>query len=177
MRFAVIGTRKLSKVSEHFYPNLQQLCQYALSLDYEMQTGAAAGVDKVAARYYLEQGGKVHLRLPWQTFQHDWCFSIRQKFKDKVRITWFVSKAAIDSVDKYHPNPAALTYSHRLLHARNYEIIKDCSFVGAASKSHNDLYVGGTGQGVRIADALNIKVYNLNQQGVTLNDCTFPPTR
>lgn len=72
---------------------------------------------------------------------------------------------AFDTVDKYHPVANELTYYERRLHARNAMIL-----LGAAGCTPVEFVVcwtpggkvtGGTGQALRIAKDLGIRVYNL----------------
>lgn len=72
---------------------------------------------------------------------------------------------AFDTVDKYHPAPEKLSYTTRRLHARNAMILlgddgrTPVEFI--VCWTPGGLIKGGTGQALRIAKDLGIKVYNL----------------
>jgi len=113
----------------------------------------------------LEVGGPVDLCLPWDTFSRDWVRRIRDRFGSLVQLEPLLSsdEEAFHSVQAFHPNPDALKRNGLRLHARNYRILHPIGgglvrCVVAAPRNNS----GGTMQGVRIAETLQVPVVRLD---------------
>ena len=152
MNVAIIGTR---------YPDQHQeraarFLAYQLSHYYgcRIKTGGAYGIDQAAML-----GAQVDLLdvyLPWASYNNEIIpKGANRIIADRVRhAAWF------ESVGVYHPAPDSLSGGAWALHARNFGIIQPAKLVIAFP---NETGVGGTGQGIRIAKALNIQVMQFNK--------------
>jgi hypothetical protein len=155
-RVAIIGTRRPSR--KH-YQLMSLWAEELTALGIEVSTGAARGSDQ-AAMYGSSKGdpSKLHIFLPWKGFN-------RELIPEEANVTVYdkrVHTKWIKSVQWYHPNYRALTDGGVSLHARNYGIVADpepVDFVIACP--HNLFDLGGTGQGMRVAEALKVPVYNI----------------
>lgn len=157
---AIIGTRD---------PNVyQRMAATALasrlSRDHgiTIATGGAYGIDQAAMN-----GAKpslLEVYLPWASYNRE----VIPRDAGKIIIADPIRhRAWFESVDRYHPNPAALKHSVRALHARNYGIVIGRDLVIAFPHAEGS---GGTGQGIRIAEAEGIPLWQFHQ------DSVIPPT-
>jgi hypothetical protein len=105
-------------------------------------------------------GGDVQIFLPWATFQ-GW----RERGKTEGRVFEDPTPEAFEMAAEYHPAWNFLKQGARKLHARNMHIM-----LGWELDDPVDLVIcwtpeakvtGGTGQALRVADDLDIKVWNL----------------
>jgi hypothetical protein len=94
--------------------------------------------------------------LPWASYNKEIIpKGARLIIADRFRTAeWF------ESVENYHPAPDKLTNGARALHARNFGVIQPAHLVIAFPDADGG---GGTGQGIRIAEALNIPVMQFNK--------------
>lgn len=166
MNYSGIGTR---------FPTPQQatLCthigRYMAQHDWTLHTGAAEGIDQVFTRAALRAGGEVVLHIPWKKHEQEFRDGIPENLRHLVDVRVLKSKkserdyVAFDSVVKHHPAPSRLSWGAACLHARNYRILvpKDehpVELVVACPSPHG----GGTMQGVRVAQSLEIPVIRLD---------------
>lgn len=123
-----------------------------------LSTGAALGADQAFAEGANMAHGKINLHLPWATYEQAWRNTLGN-------ITTSVlgknDSSAFKSVEDYHPAAAKLTQGPKALHARNFNIITKPLVDFIVCWTTNGTMTGGTGQALRIADALQIKIYNL----------------
>jgi len=162
MRWAGIGSTRLDEKECRF-------CWWVGWLmakhDWELVTGAAVGADQAYAEGTLYAGGSVVLELPWSTYEKkwvDWARSRGAKIRTLPAEIAPDSIAAYQSVDRFHNKPKALRPGARRLHARNFNII--CGWQGkqpvdlviAWPKVNQWGHLGGTGQGLRIAQHYGI---------------------
>jgi len=127
---------------------------------YVCNTGAALGADQAFAQGAVIGGGVVDLKLPWSTYEEKWISSLRVMSTNVITtVLTFDDKDAYNSVTQLHPAAAALKQAVMKLHARNYLIIQPAKFVICWTPEGKE--VGGTGQGIRIANMLGITIYNL----------------
>ena len=130
------------------------------SKGYILNTGAAKGADQAFANGASIVKGKINIFLPWPTYESEWISTLQQNVNvtvlDKNKHT-----AAINSV-KLHPAFNRLSRPVINLHARNYLIIENVDFV--ICYTPNGETVGGTGQGIRIANSLGKPVLNLGNK-------------
>lgn len=157
-QYAGIGSRRLSK--EELTSCRKLGAKMALE-GHTLRTGACIGADQAFAEGALTVGGNVVLCLPWYSYEKDWVNEIKNSGLVSIRILQDSDKEAFQSVVKYHPKASVLSSGARRLHARNFLIISGCDFVLAWPKP-NKFGLGGTGQGMKIAEDHGIKVINLN---------------
>jgi DNA recombination-mediator protein A len=146
LKIAIIGTRQPTpKQRGHAY-------EYALKasrMGHTIKTGGAYGIDAAAMDGCLK--GLLEVYLPWPGFHREAIPRHAKTFTyDPDFHTYWK-----ESVNLYHPNPQALTQAAFSLMARNYGIVAGSDLVLAFPKAPNKL--GGTGQGIRIANALGIE--------------------
>ena len=120
-----------------------------------LKTGAALGADQAFARGAADANGLVELCLPWASYEKEWVQTLSWKSNVKLNILSDRDTEAYASVVKYHPAPDKLTRGAKALHARNFLILRDVSFVIAFTAGKT---TGGTWQGIRIAESLGIQV-------------------
>lgn len=154
---------------QHLY---EQAVEWVVRWGYTVATGAAKGADQVAASQAVLYGGQVELYLPATDFEQEWVRSVLtmpgKRGKQVHVVVYDPAKHEhwAESVSKFHPNPSALTpYSWKLM-ARNYGIVEGAKAVIAIPKrrklADGQESLGGTGQGIRIARALGIPVFDLS---------------
>lgn len=157
--FAGIGSRETPvKVLKM----MGKLSTYLTELGYTLRSGHADGADMA-----FEQSAKsAHIFLPWRGFN---C-QINKPLPDHKHFVVLPSdKEALSSVYKFHPKPSALSPGAIKLMARNYRQIvgqnlPNSEFVICWTSDGG--YTGGTAQAMKIADSLNIPVYNLFNEDV-----------
>lgn len=123
-----------------------------------LRSGGAGGADEA-----FQKGVKTNAQiwLPWATFSQD-----LQKQYPKHEYKWcaYNDADAIKSVHDFHPAPDRLSRGGLALMKRNYRQIvgynePNSSFVVCWTK--NGEKKGGTAQAIKIAESLNIPVYNM----------------
>ena len=158
MRIAIIGTRTPDAKQEELAHNLAYMA--LTEGEWQVATGAAAGIDSVTMRA-AQQAGRtdlLYLFLPWPGYN-------RLLIPDGARTTVYdYQKEWSQSVYKYHPAPQNLTKASFKLHARNYGIVAGSNVVAAFPSKK----LGGTGQGIRIAEELDIPWYVIPPEAKTL---------
>jgi len=152
--YAGIGSRKLN-VDE--WEMCSKVGHWLAKQGWTLHTGAAQGADQAFAEGALKAQGKVSLFVPWPSYEYKWTEIARARGAERFTLQYW-HKEAFASVDQYHPNPSTLKDTVRKLHARNYLIISECKFVIAFPKPDPQGNLGGTGQGIRIAEGLGIPV-------------------
>jgi len=135
---------------------------------YMCNTGAAPGADQEFAKGAIAGNGNVSFMLPWNTYEKDWVTMITNMPTGRVLIHTLsaLNPSAYMSVQQLHPAYEKIKHKQGLikLHARNYMIINNARFV--ICWTPNGKTIGGTGQGIRIAESLNIHIYNLGNPNV-----------
>lgn len=144
-----------------------------------LRSGAADGAD-TAFEVGAKQWGDIELYLPWQSFNQF------RRYKGKVippaksRLA-YPTHAALELAAKYHPAWNQLSRGPRALHARNChqilgpELNDPVRFVlcwtpdGCIDNPTKE--TGGTGQAIRLANAHNIPVFNLERPDHQLRIC------
>lgn len=152
--YAGIGSRSLSHAQKNF---CFAVGAWLATQGWALRTGAAQGADQAFANGALSVGGTVALFLPWDSYERDWVDSclLAGAYVSVLKNSDYIHNA---SVDKYHPAPEKLSGAVRKLHARNSMIVTDSVFVLA----YPGAQLGGTGQGIRIADSKGIEVIRLD---------------
>jgi hypothetical protein len=120
----------------------------------------------------VARGGRATLHLPWRKHAEDYLAGLDERQRCMMDVQVLRSKKrdrdeeAFASVDQHHPAAGDLSWGARLLHARNYRILvpeEPVDFVVALPARHNGRAVGGTMQGIRVAEALSIPVVRLDR--------------
>ncbi len=160
--YAGIGTRN---PSGRIAALARKVARYQASCGYVLRTGGAPGIDQLMTQAALEIGGRVVLCLPWDTFSRDWVANVKERFEGLLTLEALQEddEEAFQAVDNFHPNPDALKRNARRFHARNYRILVPYSGgvvrqVVAAPRNNS----GGTMQGIRIAEVLDIPTVRLD---------------
>ena len=161
--YAGIGTRDIT------VNDMNTICivaKYLSEKDVVLYSGNADGSDIC---FQSNSNGKCVIYLPWCGFN-------KTNYDLKSSIEFIVcgdTKWGLDSIDKYHPNPKALSRGARALMCRNYHQIfgydlppiirhpKVSFVVCCASRDNKGNEIGGTGQACRIAKDNGIPVLNL----------------
>lgn len=147
MRYAGIGSRQ---TPADVLQLMSRVAGIFARRSWMLHTGGAEGADAASEAGARAAGGAVAVFVA-----HD---VQRSKMPD-------LFDALMATVDRYHPAPHALTPFARRLHARNAQII-----LGARLTDPVDFVLcwtpgargaGGTGQGIRIARAHQIPVFDL----------------
>jgi len=149
---AIIGSRTPTEVQRSY---ITQLLQTLDPQSYAIVSGCAYGIDALALQYANQLGFETIGMLPWKNYNKDiqaYCTYVLEvdALEEPSR------RKAYETVIEHHPAPKMLTQGARKLHARNYAIIRWASQVIAAPSSKPG--GGGTGQGIRLAEALKIPV-------------------
>lgn len=144
--YAGIGSRK---IPEDYRNLINEISLYLEEKGYTLRSGGANGTDLM----FEEKVSNKEIYLPWKNFN-----------KNNSDL-YIVSKEALLIGKKYHPAWNNLNKWSKLLIGRNsYQIL------GNDLKTPSDFVVcytdkakivGGTGQALRIAKSLNIKIFNL----------------
>lgn len=168
MIVAGIGTRNLSRVKVERVDEFSRRLVESIDNGGYLHTGGAEGADLHALQTFVSRGGmrKRHAKLflPWRNYNNN-IIATYEHLADIHVYDPEVDIEARESVDKYHPNPTALSRGGRALQARNYLIIKGADQVIALPEIPYDggslNVVGGTYQGIRIAKDFNIETFIL----------------
>jgi predicted Rossmann-fold nucleotide-binding protein len=151
---AIIGTREPDAMQNRFAWFLARRLSDA---GCNIHTGGAYGIDEAAMRGSLLY--RLRVFLPWGTYNKNIIPPGAKTViaRKHLHPKWFAS------VLLYHPAPDRLSESVKSLHARNYGIIESTQLVIAFPGPGG---AGGTGQGIRIAQALRIPVLHYNKGDV-----------
>jgi len=147
--YAGIGSRETPITLE---PSISQIVTELNSQGYTLRSGGADGADTFFERHAI----KKEIYLPWRSFNRN------------NSNLYTLTAEAFALAEKYHPAWDKLSQAGKKLMARNcYQIL------GRDLKSPVDFVVcwtkdghasGGTGRALRLAEDLNIPVYNLYWQ-------------
>jgi hypothetical protein len=145
--YAGIGSRETPRDVQ----DVMRSIAFKLSkLSYCLRSGGADGADTA-----FERGAKhKQIFLPWDDFN----------FRKSDGISYIVPPFVPEYVEKFHPAPSKLGPGAKLLMSRNtYQVLgpelnDPVSFVLCWTKDGKAS--GGTGQAIRIAESLNIPVFN-----------------
>lgn len=156
--FAVIGTREPSQTQIDWVRGLLEVIATETP-DGVLHTGAAPGIDQLAANDWLHQGKRVHLHLPWKNYEPGWVAMVRKHYPRQgwISIDGNSNGAAqnpkherFDQIASlHHPLWSTLKPHVRALHQRNVGIIEPCDAVFAAPGTKP--WGGGTAMGIKIA--------------------------
>lgn len=164
--YAGIGSRQ---TPDHILKIMHHIGAYLYTQGWTLRSGAAQGADACFERghdraYEMDMLGepKKEIYLPWAYYQNN--------LSDLHPKNIPFSQEEIDFTANYHPGWKKCSPSVRALHQRNTRIIlghqslhgeyvKPVKFV--VCWTPNGEITGGTGQTLRIAQALNIPIINL----------------
>jgi len=152
MFYAGIGSRE---TPQDILEEMANIAKYLESKGYTLRSGGAGGADIA----FSSVVSKAQIWVPWKGFYEDKRHDIRIISNDDIE--------AFDSIRDYHPNPNKLTVGGTKLMARNYRQIvginePNSEFVVCWTKDGKAS--GGTGQAIRIANSIGVKVTNLKTQ-------------
>jgi len=123
------------------------------------RTGAALGADQAFANGANMGGGKIHLSIPWGSYEQKWINTLIPSLLEIQVLDPNADTDAMLSVKHHHPYHDKLKQGAIKLHARNWLILYEADYVICYTSDGNAK--GGTGQGIRIAEASGKYVYNL----------------
>lgn len=132
-----------------------------LSEDYVLYSGNATGAD---IAFQTGSNGSCVLFVPWKQFN-----CTKYYHEDALVICPRVTYESDISVDDFHPCPEALSHAARSMMRRNYHQVMGyddlelpvVDFVICCADPQGNGVKGGTGQAVRIANAMGIPVFNV----------------
>lgn len=149
---AIIGTREPDENQQALCTNIARAFR---DLGCDLVTGNAVGIDSIARDVWNEEHPeRVTLVLPWPGYNTALIHKRNQIVVFAGQRDW------LESVRAYHPAPGRLKESMVKLHARNYGIVEIADTVVALPRI-TAWGMGGTGQGVRIAQALGKRLFVL----------------
>lgn len=149
MYYAGIGSRECPEEVEKI---IDILGIYFAKKGYTLRSGGANGSDTFFERACNKVGAAKEIFVPWEGFNNS-------------TSTLVVKEEAYPFVEKFHPKPYNLSKVAFLLMARNthqilgYDLKTPSKFVICYTKDGKT--IGGTAQGIRIATAYNIPVFNI----------------
>lgn len=173
-RIAGIGTRDLADAQIDI---VEKLGEWIVRCGHELHSGNAQGSDQAFAR-----GGnrvdptKVHLHLPWLSYERQ-AIVLGNHVDILASLDWRIQSRYLDFAAQHHPAWERVSKGGRMLHARNGRII----YPDLLLNRPVDLVIawpsgkiggGGTGQGMRMAEAGRIPLLDLS--GV-VHDYLEPP--
>lgn len=148
MNVAIIGTRNPSSRQIESVKSVID----SLNKDDIVISGCAIGIDCIALKYAQEKGLVTVGNIPFSGYNPH-----VSKYCSKVYVLDDSYADAFKSVEDYHPNPRALSQVAYKLMARNYMIIELANIVYAYPARDRFGGFGGTGQGIKIANDLDIR--------------------
>ncbi len=154
MRIACIGSRSVSEEQKDLFINIGK---FIVSGGDFISSGNADGSDS-----FFAMGGNsvkpenVIIYLPWKNY-NTYYLNNKNKICYEPKKEWFLETAP------HHPNFDKLTQGVKRLMARNYGILHRADKC-IALLNHKKPGGGGTGQGWRIAEHLNIPRLDLNNK-------------
>lgn len=156
--YAGIGSETISSEEES---QIKCLAKYLAKRGITLYSGNCKGADQAFQR---GSGGECVIFLPWYSYELE-SYDVHNSIKYFVAVA---TKEGNESILKYHPRGSSIVGAAQKMHCRNYHIIAGMEdyppvrFVLCCANYDSQFNVaGGTGQGVRIAKALSIPVYNI----------------
>ena len=168
MTYAGIGSRR---TPDDVLEQMTQLAQELGKLGWTLRSGGADGADRAFQDGAEAVGGRREIFLPWAGYNG-------LDDDSTVVLSGVVERDAMDVARRHHPAWGRCRQGARKLHARNTAIIHGrdlCQPVDAVvCWTPNAVAVGGTATGIRVAEALEIPVFNLArfQSGEVLDRLT-----
>lgn len=154
MRIAAIGSRKITPEQRELFVNIGK---FIVSGGDYISSGNAEGSDEAfATGGSLIDPKRVIIYLPWANY-NTYFLHKNNNILTSPKNEWF------DLTAPFHPGWNNLTQGVKRLMARNYGIVYKADKV-IAFLNHKKPGGGGTGQGWRIAESLNIPRLDLNNK-------------
>ena len=177
MHFAAIGTREPAPAQ------LEQLYRWLGGLSRTrdnavLHTGAAPGVDQLAALRWLQDGGDVHLHLPWPAYERTWVENIVREYGGRRCVVDRPAEPAEDALRLaalHHPRWETLGRGPRSLHARNVEIVRPVT-LGVIALPGTSRWGGGTAMGMKLALHHGLTLRVCDPLGRPWDSCGCPRT-
>ena len=150
--YAGIGSRR---TPTNILGDMSRLASELENLGWTLRSGGAGGADTAFSEGVKE---KAQIWLPWEGFVEN------PNPNHEYRTISKDDQDAIDSVNKYHPDPSRLTDRGWLLMMRNHRQLfglnePDSEFIICWTPKGE--IKGGTGQNLRSAKDKGMKVYNM----------------
>jgi hypothetical protein len=149
---------------------MEQFASTAALMGRVLRSGGANGADAAFLKGCKFSYGRAEIYIPWRGFNG---YQPKQ-YRENDFVVVPDDIKAMPWVNKFHPNPSALSKGARSLMTRNtYQILgmdlnTPVDYVICWTKTYtindNDSCIdgaGGTGQAIRIAASLGVHVYNL----------------
>lgn len=159
--YAGIGSRN---TPESVLDGFTELAYELAQRDCTLRSGRADGADSAFEEGCLNAMGKSEIYIPRHGFNSHSMLSTLPAIALTELSADFLH-TAMESVVRYHPAPSRLSHGAKLLMVRNY-----CQLHGDSQKAPMTDFVvcytssgkasGGTGQAIRMAEDLSIKVFN-----------------
>ena len=155
--YAGIGSRQV-KTDPIMTRLMKQIASALEEQGWTLRSGAADGADSAFASGVKK---RAEIWIPWKNFGEP------HNPNHTYRVISNNDKNAFESVNQFHPSGPNLSQAARKLMARNYrQIVSTTIEDGNDSKfvicwTPNGELKGGTAQAIKIAESLNIPVFNL----------------
>lgn len=166
--YAGIGSRSISK---EVGMQMQFIAQALGVMGYTLRSGGAAGSDSEFEKgTKVLKGLKKEIYIPWEGFNN-------RTTREKDVILPIFTPEHMEVAASLHPNWEACSDGAKKLHTRNlYQVagLDGATFVDfVICWTPNGSGSGGTGQAIRLANQLNIPVYDLGKEGGYKEVITF----
>lgn len=159
LHYAGIGSRKTPK---HILDIMHHIAAYLASQGWILRSGGAPGADSAFEEGARIENGKTEIFLPW--------FNFRGSDSELHPRNYPFTPEEREFAAQFHPAWHRCSPTARLLHQRNTRIllgiehlhgkqVTPVKFVIAWTE--NGMLKGGTSQALRIAQALDIPIFNL----------------
>jgi hypothetical protein len=164
-KIACIGSRELS---EHELSTCEKLGWWIARCGHELHSGNATGADQAYARGANQVNPElVHLHIPWYRYERAAICNGNIVWNlEEISVEWHEKYAKV--AEKLHPAWHRLSQGARKLMIRNGFIVKpppEFDFVDLVLAFPGRLKLGGTGQGMRLANDYGIKLVDLRDLG------------
>lgn len=158
--YAGIGSRAVNQEM-----GMQQafLAQALSALGYVLRSGGAEGSDTWFEKGHgIITGAKKEIYIPWEGFN-------KRTTREQGVLLPIFEQHHYDTAEQFHPNWTACSDGAKKLHTRN--LFQVAGLDGATPVEFvicwtpNGSGSGGTGQAIRVAEALGIPVFDLGKEG------------
>lgn len=151
-----IGSRQ---TPPHILDTMESIAGDLATLNCTLRSGGAIGADSAFMNGCIQNNGKMEIFLPWATY-NDWNTRL-----DRKCYSTETSDDAIQIAEYFHPAWDRCSSGAKKMHARNSNIVGGKKFNTIADFvvcwTKDGKATGGTGLALRIADHLEIPVFNL----------------
>jgi hypothetical protein len=160
--YAGIGSRE---TPTFILEDMTEIARYLVAKNYVLRSGNAIGADLAFHEGCKIEDGDAEIFLPWFGYNKD-------KNDSDIALTQ-PTPESMEMAQQYHPAWGKCSAGAKKLHARNCHIVlgdnleTPVKFVVCYTK--NGEGGGGTGQALRIAQAHNIKIFDLGIKEIRKN--------